>query len=280
MQENLVLPLPVERIKYGLAKCRSFFTTYKRPVETVGTVIFIALAWEFGVSLEFLDRMFVSPPSAVFALAVEMFFRTGEIYPHLLISAQEGAIGFAIAIALGVPIGMAMGRLRHVRNILTPSVMALYSTPLMALIPLIMIWLGLGLWAKVVIVVMGAVFPVLINTKAGVEAADPLALDVARSFTATEGQVWRKIILPFSIPYILAGLRLAAGMALMSIFVAELFGATRGLGFMIVRAGRGANMKEVFLGVAIFAAAGILSTLVFRAMEKRVAPWLFVRPVE
>ncbi|MDP2726514.1 MAG: ABC transporter permease [Dehalococcoidia bacterium] len=246
-------------------------------LEGIALILFVIIAWELTVDLGLIDPWFLSPPRAVAALVVRMFLVTGEVYPDILVSLQEGSLGFAIAVAIGIPLGIVMGRIDHAKNMMEPVVMALYATPTVALLPLFALWLGFGLWSKVIIVFLGGVFAVIVNTQAGVESADPHVVEAARSFTATEGQIWRKIVLPSAVPFIIAGLRLAIGRVLISVVVAEMFGASAGVGYMIVSGGSLFQADKVFLGTAIFSVAGILTSQALAIAEKRLAPWLSIR---
>jgi NitT/TauT family transport system permease protein len=159
------------------------------------------------------------------------------------------------------------------RTIFTPWVSAIYSTPIVALSPLLILWFGLGLASKVVVVFVVAVFPVLVNTQAGIESADEGLIETARAFGARRTQIFTKVLLPASVPFIVAGLRLGVGRGLVGVVVAELFGATSGLGYMITVASQVFDMGGLFAAVVILAAAGVISTEAIKMLERRLAPW-------
>jgi ABC-type nitrate/sulfonate/bicarbonate transport system permease component len=205
-------------------------------LSALSVVVFLGI-WQFVTSAGLIEPIFLASPLAIAKVAYEQFFITGDIYPHILVSLTEAFIGFALAIVFGVLLGLAMGRFERVREVLEPFVMALYSTPSVALLPLFILWLGIGLWSKVLIVFLGGVFAILVNTIAGVRGTNQRLIETARAFTASETEVFLYIILPASMPFIVAGIRLAIGRVLISVFVAELYASNRGVGFLITQAG-------------------------------------------
>ncbi len=241
-------------------------------VGSLGVILAVAI-WELVGTLGLVDPILLSPPSAVARKFGDNFFRTGVIYPHVLASAQEAALGFALCIAIGVPLGILMGRVRLMREILDPFVMALYSAPMVALLPLFILWLGVGIWSKVMIIFLGGVFSIAINTQAGVESADRALIEVARSFTATRLQVLVKVVLPAAVPFIVAGIRLSIGRILIMVVVAEFYASSRGLGFLIMQAGATFDTAQVFVGVVILAGTSIGLSQLLRLLERRMAPW-------
>lgn len=229
-------------------------------------------AWEGLVRSGTVSPLFLSSPLTVAAWLVKGF-ASGTIWQHIAVTAQESAIGFALAIVAGIPIGVGMGRVQMVRDTLEPFIMALYSSPIVAFLPLLIIWLGIGLWSKVVFVFIGAVFAIIINTEAGVSSIDPRLVETARAFTANERQVLTKVVLPSSIPFIVAGLRQSIGRVLIMVVVAELYAATAGLGYLVFQGGAMYDTTQVFGGVTLLAATGIILNQALRAVERRVAPW-------
>ncbi|HEY7065823.1 MAG TPA: ABC transporter permease [Chloroflexota bacterium] len=236
--------------------------------------------WEAVAQLKLIDPLILPAPTAIAGAAWRVFFVTREIYPHLWVSFQELVIGFGLAVVLGVPIGLLLGRSKLCRALFEPYVMALYSTPQVAFFPLLIIALGIGLWSKVALVFFGAVFSILINTQAGVITTDRRMIEMARSFTAPELTIFRKVILPASLPFIIAGMRLGLGRALIMVFVAELFSATEGLGYFIVRAGALFDTPKLFVGVIIFTLTGVLLSEGMKRLEHRLVPWLSLREEE
>jgi NitT/TauT family transport system permease protein len=239
-------------------------------------VVFLAV-WELSTRLGLINSLLLASPSAIAGSAWSMFVTRGDIYHHLWVSALELLLGFALAVVLGVPLGMLMGRNRTLRQMLEPYIMALYSTPQVAFFPLLILLLGFTVQSKASLVFLGAVFPIVINTAAGVIGTDPRMLEMARSFTASEGTVFRKVILPAALPMISTGLRLAVGRALIMVFVAELVSSTEGVGYVIVRAGATFDTPRLFAGVLIFTVVGVLLGWGTQALERRLLPWLRLR---
>jgi ABC-type nitrate/sulfonate/bicarbonate transport system permease component len=275
MAQTASLELPRPK---GAPRLRGLVENYR--LLAVGLLVLIIALWEAVTQLKLVDPLILPAPSAIAGAAVRVFFQTREIYPHLWVSLQEGALGFGLAVVIGVPLGLLLGRSRLFRSLFEPYVMALYSTPQVAFFPLLIIALGIGLWSKVALVFFGAVFSILINTQAGVINTDRRMVEMARSFTASEMTIFRKVYLPASVPFIIAGMRLGLGRALIMVFVAELFSATEGIGYMIVRAGALFDTPKLFVGVLVMTSAGVLISEGMKRLEHRLVPWLSIREDE
>ena len=217
--------------------------------------------------------IFVSSPSAVAAAAWSLYVTTGKIWPHLAASGLELALGLAAAILVGAPLGLVCGRYRLLSNAVAPFVGALNATPQVALLPLVVLWIGTGLAARVFIIFILAVLPLFINAHAAVRTVDPRLIRVAASFTASEPCLFRSIIVPSAVPFLLAGLRLAIGRGMIGIVVGEIFGGAIGVGFMINRAGSLFETDVVFVGVLTIVAAGLVLTAGVRRIETAVGAW-------
>ncbi|MDP2601348.1 MAG: ABC transporter permease subunit [Deltaproteobacteria bacterium] len=147
------------------------------------------------------------------------------------------------------------------------------ASPRIVWLPLMILWFGIGIWSKIVIVFAGAVFPLLINTYAGVKNVNRVLVNVVRSFGANEWQLMKVVVLPNSLPYIIAGLRLAIGRAILGVVVGEFFGSSQGLGYMIASAATNYKVDVVFVGVAIFMTLSVILTLAVKQLEARLASW-------
>ena len=238
---------------------------------TGSMLIFLAL-WEGVVRAGLVNPLFTSSPSRIVAAAIDMF-ADGSIYGHLEVSAEEFFSGFALAIVIGVPLGILMGWYSRVNAVLEPFVSALYATPRIALLPLVVIWFGIGLASKVAIVFLGAIFPILVNTITGVRTIDADFIKVARSFGASDRQMFATVALPSSVPMLLTGLRLGLGHALVGIVVGEMYGATQGLGYLIAVAGARFQTDKVMVGIILIAGLGVALTELLRAIERRFERW-------
>ena len=217
-------------------------------------------------------KLFFTTPSQVVGTLWRMF-ATGSIWAPLGVSASGFAIGLGLAIIVGLPLGVLIGRSRTLNAMLDPFITAFNATPRLVFLPLVMLWFGLGLWSKVVIVFIGALFPILINTYEGVRNADKTLINVVRSFGAKEWDIARLVVIPNSMPYIVAGLRLAIGRAVLGVVVAEFFGAESGLGVMMVQAAGRYQVDVVFSGLIVFAAVSLLMTAMVQLLENRLSLW-------
>ena len=217
--------------------------------------------------------IFLSSPSAIAVAFYRVFWVTGEIWSDLRTSAVEYALGFSLAAAVGIPLGLSAGWYRRVSYAVEPFLAALNATPQVAFLPLIIMWAGIGLASKVVVIFLLAVLPIAVNALAGVRTIDARLLRVARSFGSSEWRIFATIIFPSSIPFLLTGLRLGVGRAMIGIVVGELYAATAGIGFMINMAGASFQTDKVFVGVIIIAVAGLALIEVIGRVEQRVESW-------
>jgi ABC-type nitrate/sulfonate/bicarbonate transport system permease component len=240
----------------------------------LGALAAFLAAWEAASRTGLVDPLFASSPSLIAAKLVEMV-RDGSLWPHVAATSRVTAVGFALAVLVGVPLGILMGRSELFNATIEPFVAALYASPQVAFLPLLIIWLGIGFTSKVALVFIGSFIIVVINTETGVAQVDPRLIETARAFTASERQVLIKIVLPAALPFILAGMRLAIGRALVMVVVAEIYASNRGLGYLIFQAGGMYDTAQVFVGVGILAAAGVALTALLRAVERWLAPWQF-----
>lgn len=249
-------------------------TSRRRENAAIGAtavLVFLA-AWEGAVQFGFVNPLFTSSPSRIVSAGYDLF-ASGTIWGDLEVSALEFFAGYGLAVAVGVPFGILMGWYSRLNAALDPFVSALYATPRIALLPLVMIWFGIGLMSKIAIVFLGAVFPILVNTITGVRTIDAEFIKVARSFGSSDRQLFLKVALPSSVPLLLTGLRLGLGHGLIGIVVGEMFGATQGLGFLIAVAGARFQTDRVMVGIIIIALAGVAMTEVLRAIERRFERW-------
>jgi ABC-type nitrate/sulfonate/bicarbonate transport system permease component len=268
-QEELLLDVSVAEA----SRLYKFYLVQEKKILGTIAVILFLTTWEaFGNWFQIVNPMFMSAPSLVFNAAVQMFV-SGEIWHDLYISGIEFAWGYALSVVFAVPFGIAIGWYKRFAYVCDPFVNAMNATPRIALLPLVIIWLGIGVLSKVGIIFLGAVFPLLINTRDGVKTTPANLLTAARSFGASEWQIFRSVVLPSTVPFILTGLRLAVGRALIGVMVGELYAATAGIGFMITVAGATFQTDKVFVGVSIFALSGMTLTAVLDRIERRFDKW-------
>lgn len=228
--------------------------------------------WELVGRFLVTNQLFFTPISAIAEAAVDLA-RSGQLWKDTRASLIEFLLGFAAASVGGIVIGGLIAMSLRFRHFVEPWVSALYATPIIALGPLLILWFGLGITSKVAVVFLTAVFPVIINTQAGLQNTDRNLVEAIRSFGASRWQVFRKVRLPSSLPFIIAGERLAVARALVGVVVAELFGAREGLGYLIFTSSQTFNTADLFVGVFILAGSGIVAVQGLKWLEHRLAPW-------
>ncbi len=241
----------------------------------VGSIVLLLAAWELAPHLFTISagtKLFFTTPSQIAGTLWKMF-ATGTIWAPLSVSASGFALGLALAIVVGLPLGILLGRSQSLNAMLDPFITAFNATPRLVFLPLLLLWFGLGLWSKVVIVFIGALFPILINSYEGVRNADKTLINVVRSFGAKEWDVARLVVLPNSLPYVVAGLRLGIGRAVLGVVVAEFFGSEEGLGVMMVQASGRYQVDVVFAGLIVFAALSLFMTGLVKLIEDRLTRW-------
>lgn len=254
---------------------RSLWRRLEPTILGTGSVILLLVAWELLPRIFTLSagtKMFFAPPSQVVGTLWRMF-ATGTVWAPLGSSATGFAIGLGLAIVVGLPLGVVLGRSRTANAMLDPFITAFNATPRLVFLPLVLLWLGLGLWSKVVIVFIGALFPILINTYEGVHNTDKLLVNVVRAFGAKEWDIARLVVVPNALPYIISGLRLAVGRAILGVVVAEFFGSEQGLGVVMVRAASRYQVDVVFAGLIIFTVLSLVITGLVQMVEKRFGRW-------
>jgi len=235
-----------------------------------GFVALILIVWE--IVGPFISPIFFSYPSLI-AIAFYDLTVSGELPFYLAQSMEVMFYGLVIAVAVGIPLAVAMARLRWLDWSLDLPVNALYATPLVAVVPLLVLWFGIYLKAKIIVVFLFAVFPVLINTYQGVRECDKNMIEVARSFRSNERRMWQDVLLPFALPYIIAGIRLAIGRGLIGMIIAEFYTTISGLGFMITRYANLFEMDKTFVPVIMLMVLGVSLTTMLKWVGRRIAPW-------
>jgi NitT/TauT family transport system permease protein len=240
-------------------------------IGTASMLLFLAF-WEISVARAWVNPLFTSSPSRIARAAIEMF-ADGSIWYDIQVSGCEFLVGYGAVIVIGLPLGILMGWYSRINAVFEPFVSALYATPRIALLPLVMIWFGIGLMSKIAIVFLGAIFPILVNTITGVRTVNADFVKVARSFGCNDWQMFLTVALPSSVPLLLTGLRLGLGHALVGIVVGEMYGATHGLGFLIATAGARFQTDKVMVGIILIAGAGVALTGLLRLVERRFERW-------
>src|SRR6476660_9738136 len=249
-----------------------YLSQEKKILGAAGATIFL-IVWELvGNVFQLINPMFMSAPSLIAKAAIDLF-ASGEIYNDLYISGTELLGGYLLSAAVAIPFGIMVGWYKKMSFVFDPFINAMNATPRVALLPLVIIWLGIGILSKVGIIFLGAVFSILINTRDGVKTTPLSLLNAARSFGASEWMVFKTVVFPSTIPFILTGLRLAVGRALVGVLVGELYAATAGIGFMITVAGATFQTDKVFVGVLIFALSGMIGMELLTKVERKFDKW-------
>ncbi len=238
-----------------------------------GSAVVITLAvWQAFWSAGKISPLFFSGPSAIAARFWDSLLH-GQLLSDLEYSGANYAIGLVLAIFTGIVLGVIVGWYRRVEMILGPFLTALYATPRLAMMPLIIIWFGIEMKSKVFIVFLSAVFPVLINTIGGIRAIDRDLLRAARAFCASDWQIFTTLAIPGSVPYILTGIRQGVSLGLIGVVVGEMFGGSKGIGYIVNYGGQTFATDTVFMGVLIIAFAGIALTAVTERLERHFSRW-------
>jgi len=241
-----------------------------RTIGLLSVLIGVGL-WELCSQL-FFNPLFLPPPSAVWARFLELV-ADGTLAEDISVSAQSYGLGLVVAIVVGVLTGVAMASSRFIRDVLDPWVSALNATPTIALAPLFILILGLGVESKVAICAIVMLFPILVNTYYGFSMTDQQLVEAAQAYAATPWQSYVKIKLPMALPSVIAGLRLAAAHGLVGVVVSELFGARAGIGLLIQTSAETFDTRALFVGICLLGIVGVGITYILIAVERRIGRW-------
>src|SRR3954471_19234085 len=226
--------------------------------------------WEvFGANI---DPVLFTTPSKIAAAAVTMI-GSGELWTYLWPSLVVLAIGLTLAATIGITIGLLLARFWVLDVAFGVYITFLYSTPTVALVPLIVLWAGFENTAKIIILFLFAFFPMVINTYQGVKSVDPKLIEVGRAFRCSERQMWMNIVIPAALPFIVTGLRLAVGRGLIGMVLADLYTAISGIGYLIVRTASTYQVDKMFVPIVTLGLLGVTITALLRVLERKVAPW-------
>lgn len=251
---------------------KSFYKRHESIILGGGAVLLTLAIWQALWSAGKISPLFMSGPSAI-AKRFHDDLLHGNLLSDLAYSGKNFAIGFLLAVIAGVLMGVIVGWYKRVEMLAGPFLNALYATPRVAMVPLIIIWFGIGMWSKVFIVFISAFFPVLVNTIGGIRAIDRDLLRAARAFCASDRQIFTTVAIPGAVPFILTGIRQGVALGLIGVVVGEMFGGSQGIGFMVAYGGQTFATDTLFVGVLIIAFAGIVLTSLAEQLEKRFSRW-------
>ncbi len=240
----------------------------------MGALVPLALLaiWEVTAQLGWIDVRFFPAPSNV-AKAMVASIRSGELLTNTDATLRRLLLGFVLGGLPGLAIGIVMGVYRPLRLVFDPLIAATYPIPKSAILPLILLIFGLGESSKVVMVAIGAFYPIAINTASGVREISPIYFDVGRNFNAGRWDIFRTVALPGALPFIMTGAKLGAGLGLILISIAEMMGAKTGLGYMIWSAWETFDVEQMYVGLFVVSLIGYLLTVLFNELERKVVPW-------
>lgn len=272
-QEATLIPVSSDAAATSLAHRARFWLldVASKNLGVLGILIFF-LAWEFASRTHFLNPFYFPPFSQIIVKGVDLF-ASGVIWEHMIFSLSNFSAGMITATLAGVVLGIPMGWYKGISRTLDPLLSGIYATPLIALLPLIIMLFGLGAISKIVMTFLAAVFPVLINTMTGIANTDANLIKMSRSFGAGDATIFLKVSLPGSLPYIVAGVRVALGRALVYIVVAEQYGAAMGLGYLSSVAAQRFQIAAMFAPIVIIACLGAALTELLKAVERRLDKW-------
>jgi sulfonate transport system permease protein len=245
----------------------------RRVLLPIATLVAFLAIWQIAASIGIGGFVqYISSPSGS-ASALWTMVTNGELWPSVRVSVISFAVGFAISVAAGIPLGLAMGWNAVLRELLEPPLMAFYVMPRLALLPVIVVWLGIGVRSTIVVVIVDAIFPVIINSMAGIRNADQKLVQVARSFGSSKPDLFRKVLFPASIPAILTGVRLAVARGILGVIVAQLYVSTVGIGHLIAVYGAQYQTDYIVVLVLIVGVFGYAVNLGLQRVERRFETW-------
>jgi len=273
MKTETTLAPPHIKTESSARPRQTFYQRYEGTILGGGGVLIVIGIWQAIWSYtDWISPLFFSGPSAI-AKQFWISLTQGNLLADLAFSGKNFAIGFAIALVSGVVLGVIVGWYRRIRLIADPFLNALYAAPRIAMMPLIIIWFGIGMWSKVFIVFLSAFFPILVNTVAGIRNIDRDLLRAARAFCASDWQIFKTLAIPGSVPFILTGVRQGVAVGLIGVVVGEMLGSSEGIGFMVAYGGQTFQTDTLFVGFVIIAFAGILLTSIAERLERRFSRW-------
>ncbi|MCW2898001.1 MAG: hypothetical protein JWO67_266 [Streptosporangiaceae bacterium] len=245
---------------------------YRRRIFGTAGVLLVLVVWQLVSGLKLIDPLYISSPVRIVKV-IPTVFGADHFLMHIGVSAEEFAIGMLLVIVTGIPIGMAAGWYRSFRELSDPVISALFATPIVALVPILVLTLGIGTSSKVAFVYLLAVWPVIINTTAGIRDIDPEMIRMAQTFGSSSRRIFATIALPASVPHIIVGLRNGVSRGIIAVVVGELYGASSGIGFYLSQTGQIFQTDRYYFAVVFLAMVGVVLGLLLTAFESKVSSW-------
>lgn len=237
----------------------------------IAVLVFLAI-WELVPNIGLLDRAFLPPFSEVAVTFVNLLL-SGELIKHTTVSLERAAMGYGLAVLFAVPLGLMMGWFKSFEKIVDPLIQTLRNVPSLALLPIFILFLGIGQESKVAIIFWGSQWAILLNTINGVKNVEPILIKSARSMGASHGMLFRKVVLPAAVPSIFTGMRLSATHSILILIAAEMIGASSGLGFLILSAEYSFNIHNMYAGIIALALLGITTNYILLHLENTTTKW-------
>ncbi|GIN20415.1 ABC transporter permease [Siminovitchia fordii] len=245
----------------------------KKPlIISVISVSMFLLLWEIASRNAWINPLFISSPIEILQASVSMV-QEASFWDNMKVSGYEFLAGFALAILVGIPIGVFSGWNKYFNAIVNPFISGLYVTPKVALLPVIVIAFGIGPASKIVIVFLMAFFPIVMSAQKAMVTLDQNLIKAARTFNASEFQIFKTIALPSTVPFLLNGIRLGIGQGLIAVVVGELFASTAGIGYQLTSNGQNLQTDRMFVGVLIITITGLILTSLLGLIERRFSSW-------
>lgn len=251
---------------------RNWLARRRGAILSVTLVVVVIAAWQLCAVEGWVNKIYTSEPSTI-AVAAWHYLPSSQGLTDIGTSLEELAIGFALSIAVGVTVGLLMGRYRLFEETTSLGLNIFYSLPLIALAPIIVLWFGIGIESKIVVVFLASLFPILVSTMTGVKNVDTTIRDMARSYRASESQLWLTVLLPASVPSILSGIRIGMAGALVGVVVGEFIASSAGIGFLISQSANNFNITDVFVGLLVLAVISLIFTIILRRLDSHFSKW-------
>lgn len=261
----------VHKFKNTLGKCFRFFESHENIFLPLLSVTIFLILWELVPNLGLVKPLFTSSPSRIW-IAAQWLWQNG-LWNDIQVSGTEFGIGYFLAVITAIPLGICLGWYKKLNSMFDPFISILNATPRIAIFPLLILWLGIGIESKIAVIFLGAVFPILINVIVSIKTIDQNLLKCARTFGANDYQILTTLAIPSSIPFIIAGMRLAVGRALVGVVVGEFVASNAGVGYMMRIASGSFQTDKVFVGLVILSGTGYILTELLKKLESRFERW-------
>ncbi|WP_440951009.1 ABC transporter permease [Methanosphaerula subterraneus] len=255
-----------------LDKSSQAYTLLRNLANRIGAILAFLLLWETISRTGIVDSSFLPPFSEV-AVAFVNLLLSGELVKQTAVSLQRAALGFGLAMLVSIPLGLMMGWFKWFERFTDPLVQTLRNVPSLALLPIFILFLGIGEESKIAIIFWGSLWATLLNTINGVKSVDPILIKSARSMSASNTMLFSKVILPSAVPSIFTGMRLSATHSILILIAAEMIGASAGLGYLILSAEYSFNIKNMYVGIITLALLGITVNYILLNLESRATKW-------